>query len=120
MRGMLVRYWDAFPLQNRVQRGRYNYTFGERLQIDPREHKIMLTEAANNPKKVHGCGHLTGLDVVPCAAWTIRQCLMNVFAFDTLQNRQQLVEVMFETFDFEGVQVSIQAVLTLYAQVNPV
>jgi len=60
----------------------YNYTFGERLQIDPREHKIMLTEAANNPKK----------------------------------NRQSLVEVMFETFDFEGVQVSIQAVLTLYAQ----
>jgi len=60
----------------------YNYTFGERLQIDPREHKIMLTEAANNPKR----------------------------------NRQSLVETMFETFDFEGVQVSIQAVLTLYAQ----
>ena len=60
----------------------YNYTFFERLKIDPREHKIMLTEAANNPKR----------------------------------NRQQLVECMFETFDFEGVQVSIQAVLTLYAQ----
>jgi len=60
----------------------YNYTFFERLKIDPSEHKIMLTEAANNPKK----------------------------------NRKQLVECMFETFGFDGVQVSIQAVLTLYAQ----
>jgi len=60
----------------------YNYTFGERLKIDPTEHKIMLTEAANNPKK----------------------------------NRAALVECMFEQFNFQGVQVSIQAVLTLYAQ----
>lgn len=29
----------------------YNYTFFERLKIDPTEHKIMLTEAAMNPKK---------------------------------------------------------------------
>ena len=31
---------------------RYNYTFFDRLKIDPKEHKIMLTEAAMNPKKV--------------------------------------------------------------------
>ena len=31
---------------------RYNYTFYDRLKIDPKEHKIMLTEAAMNPKKV--------------------------------------------------------------------
>jgi actin-related protein 2 len=60
----------------------YNYTFFERLKINPTEHKIMLTEAAMNPKK----------------------------------NRQQLVECMFETFGFNGVHISIQAVLTLYAQ----
>lgn len=29
----------------------YNYTFFQRLKIDPTEHKIMLTEAAMNPKK---------------------------------------------------------------------
>jgi len=29
----------------------YNYTFFDRLKIDPTEHKIMLTEAAMNPKK---------------------------------------------------------------------
>lgn len=60
----------------------YNYTFRERLKIDPRDHKIMLTEAANNPKR----------------------------------NRAKLVEAMFESFNFDGVQVSVQAVLTLYAQ----
>jgi len=60
----------------------YNYTFYDRLKIDPSEHKIMLTEAAMNPKK----------------------------------NRQQLVETMFETYGFQGVHCSIQAVLTLYAQ----
>jgi actin-related protein 2 len=60
----------------------YNYTFDQRLHIDPKEHKIMLTEAAMNPKK----------------------------------NREKLVECMFETFGFNGVHCSIQAVLTLYAQ----
>lgn len=60
----------------------YNYTFEERLKIEPRNHKIMLTEAAMNPKK----------------------------------NREKLVECMFETFGFNGVHCSIQAVLTLYAQ----
>ena len=60
----------------------YNYTFFERLKIDPKEHKIMLTEAAMNPKK----------------------------------NREKLVETMFETYGFNGVHCSIQAVLTLYAQ----
>ena len=29
----------------------YNYTFFDRLKIDPTEHKIMLTEAAMNPQK---------------------------------------------------------------------
>ena len=62
----------------------YNYTFDQRLHIDPKEHKIMLTEAAMNPKK----------------------------------NREKLVECMFETFGFNGVHCSIQAVLTLYAQVR--
>ena len=60
----------------------YNYTFFERLKIDPSEHKIMLTEAAMNPR----------------------------------QNREKLVETMFETYNFAGVHCSIQAVLTLYAQ----
>jgi len=60
----------------------YNYTFFERLKINPSEHKIMLTEAAMNPKA----------------------------------NRAKLLECMFETFGFNGVHISMQAVLTLYSQ----
>ena len=60
----------------------YNYTFFDRMKIDPKEHKIMLTEAAMNPVK----------------------------------NRKKLVETCFETYGFAGVFISIQAVLTLYAQ----
>ena len=78
----------AYPITNGIVQNwedmthLYNYTFEERLKIDPSEHKIMLTEAAMNPKK----------------------------------NREKLVELMFETFNFQGVHCSIQAVLTLYAQ----
>jgi actin-related protein 2 len=78
----------AYPITNGIVQNwedmthLYNYTFEERLKIDPSEHKIMLTEAAMNPKK----------------------------------NREKLVECMFETFNFQGVHCSIQAVLTLYAQ----
>ena len=78
----------AYPITNGIVQNwedmthLYNYTFEERLKIDPSEHKIMLTEAAMNPKK----------------------------------NREKLVECMFETFGFQGVHCSIQAVLTLYAQ----
>ena len=31
-------------------------------------------------------------------------------------NRQKLVQEMFETYQFKGVMVAVQAVLTLYAQ----
>lgn len=54
------------------------------LQIDPSEHKILLTEPPMNPTK----------------------------------NREKLVEKMFETYGFGACSVSIQAMLTLYAQVS--
>ena len=46
-------------------RHRYNYTFYDRLKIDPKEHKIMLTEAAMNPKKVRASPTRTATP--PCA-----------------------------------------------------
>jgi Actin len=52
-------------------------------QIDPSQHKILLTEPPMNPTK----------------------------------NREQIVEKMFETYGFGACSVSIQAMLTLYAQV---
>jgi actin-related protein 2 len=53
-------------------------------QIDPKEHKILLTEPPLNP----------------------------------LKNREELVKRMFETYNFHACTVSIQAMLTLYAQVR--
>ena len=32
------------------------------------------------------------------------------------KNREKIAEVMFETYQFHGIYVAIQAVLTLYAQ----
>ena len=59
----------AYPITNGIVQNwedmthLYNYTFEERLKIDPSEHKIMLTEAAMNPKKnreklVESCSRL--------------------------------------------------------------
>ena len=60
----------------------WDYTFYEKLEIDPEEKKILLTEAPLNPKS----------------------------------NREKMFEMMFEKYSFEGATVSIQAMLTLYAQ----
>jgi len=60
----------------------WNYTFYEKLAINPNEHKILLTEPPMNPAK----------------------------------EREQLVTTMFETYGFNQINISIQAMLTLYAQ----
>ncbi|CEH18202.1 actin actin-like protein [Ceraceosorus bombacis] len=60
----------------------WNYTFDEKLRLDPRGRKILLTEPPMNPKR----------------------------------NREEMCQIMFEEYGFEGVYVAIQAVLTLYAQ----
>jgi len=77
-----------YPLENGIVRNWedilyvWDYAFREKLKINPKECKILLTEAPMNPH----------------------------------QNRQKMVEIMFEKYQFEGVYVAIQAVLTLYAQ----
>lgn len=53
------------------------------MKIDPKAHKILLTEPPMNPAK----------------------------------NREMLVERIFEKYEFGAANVSIQAMLTLYAQV---
>lgn len=78
----------TYPLDNGVIRNWedilyvWDYAFSEKLKINPRESKILLTEAPMNPA----------------------------------QNREKMVQTMFEKYQFEGVYVAIQAVLTLYAQ----
>jgi len=78
----------SYPVDNGIIRSWedmqhiWDYTWNEKLKIDPTECKVMLTEPPMNPKS----------------------------------NREKLVEVMFEKYGFQDVHVSIQAVLTLYAQ----
>jgi len=79
----------SYPMDNGIVRNwddmisLYNYTFGqEKLNLDPKNCKILLTEPPMNPTK----------------------------------NREKMVEVMFEQFQFHGLYIAIQAVLTLYAQ----
>jgi len=78
----------SYPLENGIIRNWeeiqyvWDYTFFDKLKVNPKECKIMLTEAPMNPKK----------------------------------NREQMIQVMFEKYGFQGVYISIQAVLVLYAQ----
>jgi actin-related protein 2 len=60
----------------------WDYTFDQKLKIQPQDCKILLTEPPLNPKS----------------------------------NRQKMLEVMFEKYNFKAAYVSIQAMLTLYAQ----
>jgi len=77
-----------YPVQNGIVRNwedmehLWNYTFYERMQIAPGDHKVLLTEPPGNPTA----------------------------------NRKNLVERMFEKYEFGACNVSIQAMLTLYAQ----
>jgi len=71
----IVRNWEDMQYV-------WDYTFHEKLQVNPTECKIMLTEAPMNPK----------------------------------ENRKKMIEVMFEKYGFKSCYISIQAVLTLYAQ----
>ncbi|CAG8454618.1 4319_t:CDS:2 [Ambispora leptoticha] len=78
----------SYPMENGIikkweeMKHLWNYTFFEKLKVDPRECKILLTEPPMNP----------------------------------LANRREMVRTMFEEYGFQGVYVSIQAVLTLCAQ----
>lgn len=60
----------------------WDYTFYDKLKINPKECQVLLTEPPMNPTA----------------------------------NREKMVQAMFETYGFERCYVSVQAVLTLYAQ----
>ena len=70
----IVEDWD---LMEKV----WEYCFSNELRVDPGEHKVLLTEAPQNPKT----------------------------------NRERMTQVMFETFQIQGLYVAIQAVLSLYS-----
>ena len=78
MENGMVRNWDDMIHL-------YDYTFGEeKLNVDPRQCKILLTEPPMNPTR----------------------------------NKEKMIQTMFEHYQFEGLYICIQAVLTLYGQGN--
>ena len=107
MENGIVRNWDDM-------KHLWDYTFGpEKLNIDSRNCKILLTEPPMNPTKnrekiieVHLCLKL-------CVCVWGGGFLYFSAVFDVLW---LLLQVMFETYQFGGVYIAIQAVLTLYAQ----
>lgn len=79
----------TYPMENGIVKNWedmchiWDYTFGPtKMNIDPKECKILLTEPPLNPSA----------------------------------NREKMIEVMFEQYQFQGVYITIQALLTLYAQ----
>lgn len=78
----------TYPLDNGIVRNwedmehLWDYTFNDKLGINPKESRIVLTEAPGNP----------------------------------LENREKMLQKMFEKYEFNAVYVGIQAMLTLYAQ----
>ena len=94
----------------------WSYTFREKLAIDPAEHKILLTEPPMNPKEVS----TQSVSFVACIDLCTPLCspipsLLPRYALRR-KNREKLCEAMFEEYGFDQVNVSIQAMLTLYAQ----
>lgn len=71
----VIRQWDDMT-------SLWRYAFDQKLSIDPKNSRVLLTEPASNPKS----------------------------------NRKKMVEIMLEQFECAGVHISVQAVLTLYAQ----
>lgn len=79
----------SYPMENGIVRNWedmchvWDYTFGpEKMNINPRETKILLTEPPMNPMK----------------------------------NKEKMIEMIFEKYQFNGAYIAIQAILTLYAQ----
>jgi actin-related protein 2 len=78
----------SYPIENGIVKDWndiehiWDYTFSEKLRVNTRDCKILLTEPPLNPHK----------------------------------NRALMLQKMFEKYQFQGVYVAIQAILTLYAQ----
>lgn len=102
----------SYPMENGMVRcwedmlHLWDYTFGPgRLNINPSECKVAAGTAVKSDRKRSG--------VTEC--WML-QILLTEPPMNPTKNREKIAEVMFEKYQFHGIYVAIQAVLTLYAQ----
>ena len=100
----------SYPMENGIVRNWeemqhiWDYTFGKtKLNLDPSECKILLTEPPMNPLKNRE---------------KLIEVLKNTFIMIIYLLKFIIIniKVMFEKYGFAGCHVAIQAVLTLYAQ----
>lgn len=96
-----------YPMENGIVRNWedmksvWDYTFSDKMQVDPKQCKVLLTEPPMNPMK----NREKMIEVIN----TTTSIKYKLYVFLSLQ-------LMFEEYQFKGVYVAIQAVLTLYAQ----
>lgn len=109
MENGIVRNWDDM-------KHLWDYTFGpEKLNIDSRNCKILLTEPPMNPTK----NREKIIEVRRTMEWRCFVLVSTLFGASQIRSGLTLFhtpQVMFETYQFAGVYIAIQAVLTLYAQ----
>lgn len=78
----------SYPLENGIIENMadmellWDYTFAEQLQVDPKDHPVLLTEPPYNPRKA----------------------------------REEMVQIMFESYGVPCLNISIQGVLALLGQ----
>lgn len=89
----------------------WDYTFGkEKMNINPRECKILLTEPPMNPIT----NREKMIEVISSYCYILIINLIMILLFS--QIIIEILQVMFEKYGFAGTYIAIQAVLTLYAQ----
>ncbi len=110
LRGMLEL---SYPMENGIVRNWeemehvWDYTFGAtKLNIDPKECKVLLTEPPMNPLK--------NREKLIQVSKNLFMILKLIYAYNFYLF--YCFKVMFEKYGFLGCHVAIQAVLTLYAQ----
>ena len=109
MENGIVRNWDDM-------KHLWDYTFGpEKLNISSRDCKILLTEPPMNPTKNREKIIEVGRRRIRCDRRVTDDLHSELHEFMFLLC-VFLLQVMFETYQFTGVYIAIQAVLTLYAQ----
>lgn len=98
MENGIVRNWDDMCHV-------WDYTFGpKKMNIDPTNTKILLTEPPMNPLK----NREKMIEVIVRLLSRLARWIIIVFSISS--------KVMFEKYGFDSTYIAIQAVLTLYAQ----
>lgn len=102
----------SYPMENGVVRNWedmchvWDYTFGpKKMNIDPKNTKILLTEPPMNPLKNRE-------KMIEVSLLKLR--FITIYAI--INNITSTLQVMFEKYGFDSAYIAIQAVLTLYAQ----